>query len=104
MNTREKDDRLSVHKDTKRGTWYVKIKYTDWTGEKKETTRRGFAKKKDALLFEQDFHRQKKVHLLCPSELYMIYTWRTYNLSMLSTQSVRTRDYLKPAKRDYTMK
>ena len=35
MNTREKDDRLSVHKDTKRGTWYVKIKYTDWTGEKR---------------------------------------------------------------------
>ena len=51
---------MSVHKDTKRGTWYVKIKYTDWTGEKKETTRRGFAKKKDALLFEQDFHRQKR--------------------------------------------
>ena len=56
----ERDDRLSVHKDTKRGTWYVKIKYTDWTGEKKETTRRGFAKKKDAQLFEQDFHRQKQ--------------------------------------------
>ena len=51
---------MSVHKDTKRGTWYVKIKYTDWTGEKKETTRRGFAKKKDAQLFEQDFHRQKQ--------------------------------------------
>ena len=51
---------MSVHKDTKRGTWYAKIKYTDWTGEKKETTRRGFAKKKDAQLFEQDFHRQKQ--------------------------------------------
>lgn len=51
---------MSVHKDTKRGTWYVKIKYTDWTGEKRETTRRGFAKKKDAQLFEQDFHRQKQ--------------------------------------------
>ena len=51
MNTREKDDRLSVHKDTKRGTWYVKIKYIDWTGEKKETTRRGLAKKKEVLLF-----------------------------------------------------
>jgi hypothetical protein len=51
---------LSVHKDTKRGTWYAKIKYTDWTGEKRETTRRGFAKKKDAQLFEQDFHRQKQ--------------------------------------------
>ena len=51
---------MSVHKDTKRGTWYVKIKYTDWTGEKKETTRRGFAKKKDAQLFEQDFHQQKQ--------------------------------------------
>ena len=60
ISPKERDDLLSVHKDTKRGTWYVKIKYTDWTGEKKETTRRGFAKKKDAQLFEQDFHRQKQ--------------------------------------------
>jgi phage integrase len=51
---------LSVHKDTKRGTWYAKIKYTDWTGAKKETTRRGFARKKDAQLFEQEFLRQKQ--------------------------------------------
>ena len=60
MNTSERDDLLSVHKDMKRGTWYVKIKYTDWTGEKKGTTRRGFRKEKDALLFEQDFHRKKR--------------------------------------------
>lgn len=46
--------------DTKRGTWYAKIKYTDRTGEKRETTRRGFAKEKNARLFEQEFHRQKQ--------------------------------------------
>ena len=65
---------MSVHKDTKRGTWYVKIKYTDWTGEKKETTRRGFAKKKDAQLFEQDFHRQKQgSHSMSFKALYDLY-------------------------------
>ena len=50
---------MSVHKDVKRGTWFAKIKYTDWAGNKKETTKRGFAKKKDAQLFEQEFLRQK---------------------------------------------
>ena len=50
---------MSVHKDIKRGTWFAKIKYTDWAGERRETTKRGFAKKKDALLFEQEFLRQK---------------------------------------------
>ena len=50
---------MSVHKDVKRGTWFAKIKYTDWAGERRETTKRGFAKKKDALLFEQEFLRQK---------------------------------------------
>ena len=65
---------MSVHKDTKHGTWYAKIKYTDWTGEKKETTRRGFAKKKDAQLFEQDFHRQKQgAHSMTFKALYDLY-------------------------------
>ena len=50
---------MSVHKDLKRGTWFAKIKYTDWAGNKKETTKRGFAKKKDAQLFEQEFLRKK---------------------------------------------
>ena len=74
IQIRERDDLLSVHKDRKRGTWYVKIKYTDWTGEKKETTRRGFAKKKDAQLFEQDFHRQKQgSHSMSFKALYDLY-------------------------------
>lgn len=31
---------MPLYKDAK-GNWYIKIKYTDWTGKKKQTTKRG---------------------------------------------------------------
>ena len=31
------------------GTWYVKFRYTDWTGKRRQTTKRGFKTKRDAL-------------------------------------------------------
>ena len=48
---------MPVYKDTKRNTWYVRMRYTDWTGKRKETTKRGFATKRDAKDWEDE---QKK--------------------------------------------
>lgn len=33
---------MSVYKEEKTGTWRVLYRYTDWTGEKKQTQKRGF--------------------------------------------------------------
>jgi hypothetical protein len=44
---------MYAYKDSKRGTWYVKFRYTDWQGNRKETTRRGFATKKAAKEWEE---------------------------------------------------
>lgn len=32
---------MSVYKEEKTGTWRVLYRYTDWTGEKKQTQKRG---------------------------------------------------------------
>lgn len=46
---------MSVYKNAKFGTWYVKLRYKEWTGELKETTKRGFSTKRDAAAWEKEF-------------------------------------------------
>ena len=46
---------MPVYKDDKRGTWYCKIRYTDWQGNRKETTKRGFTTKRDAKEYETEY-------------------------------------------------
>ena len=50
---------MSVYKDTKHGTWYAKFNYKNWKGETKFTTKRGFATKREATQYENDF----KMHI-----------------------------------------
>lgn len=65
---------MPAYKDQKFGTWYVKIRYTDWTGKRKETTKRGFAKKKDAQEYEINFKKQQTGIINMPfSSLYNLY-------------------------------
>ena len=46
---------MSVRKDEKRGTWLVKLHYTNHDGETIDSTKRGFKTKTDALAWERDF-------------------------------------------------
>lgn len=39
---------MPVFKDEARGTWYVMVRYQDWTGERKQKCKRGFATKREA--------------------------------------------------------
>jgi len=48
---------MPAYKDEKHKTWYVRFRYTDWTGRRKETTKRGFAKKGDAQKYEDEAKR-----------------------------------------------
>lgn len=49
---------MPAYKDSKKNTWYVKFRYTDWQGNRKETTKRGFATKREAKEYEQEFIRK----------------------------------------------
>ena len=53
------DKKMPVYKD-KNGNWFVKLRYTDWTGKTKQTTKRGFNKQKDAKQYERDFLVKKQ--------------------------------------------
>ena len=46
---------MPAYKDEARGTWYCRFRYT---GEKHETTKRGFKTKKAALQYEAEFKAQ----------------------------------------------
>ena len=45
---------MSVYKEAKTNTWKVYYRYTDWQGERKQTTKRGFATKREALAWERE--------------------------------------------------
>jgi len=65
---------MPAYKDEKRGTWYVRFRYTDWTGKRVETTKRGFAKKGDAQKYEEAAKREKTAAAgMTFGELYKIY-------------------------------
>lgn len=44
---------MSVRKDEKRGTWLVKLHYTNHDGETIDSTKRGFKTKTEALAWER---------------------------------------------------
>ena len=46
---------MAAYKDEKKGTYYAKFYYTDWTGKKKQKLKRGFTRKKDAQSWERLF-------------------------------------------------
>ena len=45
---------MSVYKEEKTGTWRVIYRYTDWTGEKRQTQKRGFKTKREAQAWERE--------------------------------------------------
>ncbi|MCF0130765.1 MAG: site-specific integrase [Pseudobutyrivibrio sp.] len=50
---------MSVTKDSKRGTWTMYTRYTDWQGVVREKRKRGFATKREALEYEREFLLKK---------------------------------------------
>ena len=55
---------MAVYKDKKRGTWYVSLYYTDWTGKQQRKLKRGFSTKKEAQDWERHFSLERPVALI----------------------------------------
>lgn len=51
---------MAAYLDDKTKKWFCTFKYKDWTGKTRKTTKRGFAKKKDALAYEMYFKNQSQ--------------------------------------------
>lgn len=54
---------MSVYKDEKRGTWYCMFRYTDWRGEQKQKCKRGFATKREAKEYEEEYLRSTEADM-----------------------------------------
>ncbi|MBQ7584575.1 MAG: site-specific integrase [Lachnospiraceae bacterium] len=88
---------MSVYRDKKRGTYLVSIIYQDDTGARLRKVRRGFASRKDALLWEKKFldeHNGRSRMLF--GDLTEIYFRDMENRLKLST--VNTKRYVVNAK------
>lgn len=59
---------MPAYKDEKTGKWYCQFYYTDWQGNRKHTSKRGFARKKDAEEWEA-----KKRYEIQPQKITMSY-------------------------------
>ena len=65
---------MPVYKDEKMGTWYSKFRYKDWTGKNKDKMKRGFATRREALKWENDFKARQTGNLeMVFSEFVEIY-------------------------------
>lgn len=54
---------MPIYKDKKNGTWYVMVRYKDWTGANKQKCQRGFETKREAQEWECQFKLQKKADI-----------------------------------------
>lgn len=54
---------MSVYKDEERNTWYVSVRYQNWTGERKQKLKRGFATKKSAQAWEREFLQKQSADM-----------------------------------------
>ena len=45
---------MAVYRDDKTNTWRVIYRYTDWTGQQKQTSKRGFITKHEAQAWERE--------------------------------------------------
>lgn len=51
---------MAAYYDEKQKSWYTKFRYTDWQGNSKSTSKRGFKTKKEALAYESDMKNKLK--------------------------------------------
>ena len=54
---------MAAFRNKENGSWYVQFRYTDWTGERKQKFKRGFATKREAQEWERAFLMQKRADL-----------------------------------------
>ena len=55
--------KMAVYKDEKTNTWMVYYRVTDWKGDRKQSTKRGFPTKREALAWEREFLNKAQADL-----------------------------------------
>lgn len=88
---------MAVYQEKDKGTWRVVFRYTDFTGERKQTQKRGFKTKREATAWEHEMMLRKgnKLDMTFDSfyEIYSEYKRQRVKESTFETKShiVRTK-------------
>ena len=88
---------MAVYQEKDKGTWRVVFRYTDFTGERKQTQKRGFKTKREATAWEHEMMLRKgnKLDMTIESfyEIYSEYKRQRVKKSTFETKShiVRTK-------------
>ena len=82
---------MSIYKDNVTGKWRVVYRYTDWTGETHQSSKRGFPTKREALMWERELLLKKEAKLDMTFEIfYEIYVEDMQNRIRDNTWGTKT--------------
>ena len=82
---------MSIYKDNVTGKWRVVYRYTDWTGETHQSSKRGFPTKREALMWERELLLKKEAKLDMTFEsFYEIYVEDMQNRIRDNTWGTKT--------------
>lgn len=84
---------MPAYKDKEKNTWYVLFYYTDWTGKRKKKHKRGFATKKDALMYEAEYIRKAKADMDMKFETFVEIYFKDKG-GELKERSMRNKRYM----------
>lgn len=84
---------MKAEKDAKTGKWFIQYRYTDWQGNRKKSTKRGFDTKREAEEWLRNFLMAQKADFNMNFEEFLkIY----YNdlATRLKENTMRTKKYI----------
>ena len=82
---------MSIYKDNATGKWRVVYRYTDWTGETHQSSKRGFPTKREAQMWERELLLKKEAKLDMTFEsFYEIYVEDMQNRIRDNTWGTKT--------------
>lgn len=91
---------MPAYFDKEKKTWYVKFWYKDYTGKRRQTTKRGFKLKKDALKYEHDFKEEQQGSMNISfdklAERYLLHKQQTIRKESYNSAKAQIKLYILP--------
>ena len=84
---------MPAYKDEERGTWYTTFYYMDWRGERRKKCKRGFATKREAKEFEEEFKRTAQGEVDMTIESF-VKTYLRDKEGELKERSMKSKKYM----------
>ena len=85
---------MAVYQEKDKGTWRVVFRYTDFTGERKQTQKRGFKTKREATAWEHEMMLRKGNKLEMTFEsFYEIYSEYKRQREMMAYRDEKGKPY-----------